>query len=154
MKIQLEDISINDYAKMLRAGVDFEKIQAIEAELNRVLGGIGSGFDISLFMLQKDLLIFQCKAARAWLDHDNEKLEIWNKKITELQEQIGKKTVKKERGNPYQSFLSWILSVEKFLSFAIDKNNDLLYFAEATKQMINYYENQKKQIEEQNAKRK
>ena len=154
MKIQLENISINDYAKMLRAGVDVEMIQSIEAELNGALGGIGGGFDIALFMLQKDLLIFQCKAARAWFEHDNEKLELWNKKITDLQQEIAKKTVKKEKGNPYQSFLAWILSVEKFLSFAIDKNNDLLYFAEATKQMINFYENQKKQIEEQNAKRK
>ena len=184
MKIQLENISINDYAKMLRAGVEVELIQDIETELNSALGGISGGFDIALFMLQKDLLIFQTKFNNLITDrkllvgemiiskcmceihkleyiHDETKLneidskiELWNKKITELQEQIAKKTVKKEKGNPYQSFLAWILAVEKFLSFAIDKNNDLLYFVEATKQMINYYEQQKKSIEEQNAKRK
>ncbi len=147
MNVELKDISINQYCNLLREGVDVELLNEIDKELTKAIGSAANGFDLALFMLQKDLLVFQCKMAKAYFEFDSSKNDIYNNKITELQEQIAKKTVKKERGNPYQSFLAWILAVEKYLSFAIDKNNDLLYFSEATKQMINHYEAQKAQLE-------
>ncbi len=154
MEIKLEEITINDYANRLKLGLEVEFLEAVDSELNKVLGSIGNGFDLALFMLNKDLLIFRCKLAKAVFSFENTYIAIYEKKIRELQEQIEKKAVKKEKGNPYQSFLAWILAVEKYIGFAIDKNNDLLYFAEATKQMLNYYDQQKKQIDEQNSKQK
>jgi hypothetical protein len=47
--------------------------------------------------------------------------------------------------------LSWILAVEKYLGFSIDRKNDLLYFTEATIQMLNSFEAQKRQIDESKA---
>ncbi len=146
--IELQNISIADYAKMLRSGVDKEQIALIDAELAKRLGGLGNGFDLNLFMLQKDLLIFQCKFAIAVFDFDNTKIAFYEKRIEELRKQVESKSKKVDKPNPYKSFLAWILSVEKYLGFAIDKNNDLLYFTEATKQMLNHYEAQKKQIED------
>ena len=147
--MKLEEITINRYLKLLRAGNNVELLAEIDKELSKALGGIAGGFDLSLFILQKDLLIFQCKSYKAFLNQDPAKMDFYNKKIAELQEQIEKKKVKKEVGNPYKSFLSWILSVEKYLGFSIDKQNDLLYFFEATSQMINHYEQQKQNLEKQ-----
>lgn len=147
MEIQLQNITINEYAKLLRAGVKKELIKSIDTELSKLLNGVGTGFDLAIFMMQKDLLLFQCKAARAYLERDNELFAKFNKKIVELSDALKKKEVKKEKADPYKSFLAWILSVEKFVGFAIDKNNDLLYFVEATKQMLNYYDEQKRQLE-------
>ena len=180
----LEDITILDYTKMLRGGQD---VKDIEAELSKSLGSLGGGVDLHLFMLQKDLLIFQCKMAKAYLEEisyieDVRLQKIWfnyygfhytfdevdrkylleidfkiifcNRKIKQLREEIEKKTAKKETVSPYKSFLSWVLAVEKYLGFSIDRNNDLLYLSEATRQMLNFYDQQKKQIDEQNAKRK
>ena len=140
MEVKLEDISIDKYAKLLRTGSNAALIAAIDTELSKALNGSNTGMDLALFMLQKDLLIFQCKAAQAYFNRDNEKFEQFNKKITELSEQIKKKTFKKEKANPYESFLSWLQAVEKYIGFAIDKNNDLLYFVIATKQMLNHYD--------------
>ena len=151
--IELQNISIREYSDMLRSGVNKETIQQIESELSKVLDKIGSGMDLALFMLQKDLLIFQCKLALAIFEFDNEKAKLFEKKINELRKELDKKVKKAEKPNPYKSFLSWILAVEKYLGFAIDKNNDLLYFVEATKQMLNHYEQQKKQIEENKVKK-
>lgn len=147
--IKLEDFTIAKYAKMLRVGTDAELLTIIDSKLSKALGGIAGGFDLALFILQKDLLIFQCKSYKAFLNQDSEKMEFYNKKIAEIQEQLEKKKEKKSDSTPYQSFLNWILSVEKFLDFAIDKENDLLYLTEATKQMLNYYEQQKQNLEKQ-----
>lgn len=146
MEVKLHEISINDYAKLLRTGVNLALIKQIDTELSQLLGSSNMGFDLAIFMMQKDLLIFQCKAARAYLERDNILFEKFNKKVVELSEALKKKEVKKEKSDPYKSFLAWILSVEKFLGFAIDKNNDLLYFVEATKQMLKYYDSQSAQI--------
>ena len=148
---KLEDITILDYTKMLRGGQD---VKEIEAELSKSLGSLGGGVDLHLFMLQKDLLIFQCKMAKAYFDFDETQRPFYEKKIKQLREEIEKKTAKKETVSPYKSFLSWVLAVEKYLGFSIDRNNDLLYLSEATRQMLNFYDQQKKQIDEQNAKRK
>jgi hypothetical protein len=149
--IELQNVSIAEYMKLLRSGANKELTALIDAELSKSLGGLGNGFDLNLFMLQKDLLIFQCKYAVAMFAFENEKLPTLDQKIKELQDQLNKKLKKSEstkKPNPYKNFLSWILSVEKYLGFAIDKNNDLLYFTEATKQMLNHYEAQKKQYED------
>ena len=146
-KLELQDITILEYSSMLRSGVDKEKIQEIESELSKVLGDIGSGMDLALFMLQKDLLIFQCKLAIAIFEFDDAKIKLYEKKIESQMKELDKKVKKQSKPNPYKSFLSWILAVEKYLGFSIDKNNDLLYFSEATKQMMNHYEQQKANIE-------
>ena len=152
-KIILENISIGQYAKMLRANNEPEKLKAIDAELSKCLGELAGGFDLALFMLQKDLLIFQCKFAVAYLDQDVKKMEVYNKKIAELTKEIERKSKVSEKQSPYKSFLAWVLSVEKYLGFSIDRENDLLYFSEATKQMLNYYEQQKKSYEESKVKK-
>ena len=153
--IKLENIRIIDYLNMVRSGnaKDLDRIKVIDAALNTSVGGVSGGFDLSLFTLQKDILLLQCKYAAAWLGQDTEKCEIYTKKIAQLSEQVRKKTFKKEKNNPYKAFLSWILSIEKYLGFAIDKQNDLMYLVEATKQMLNSYEAQKKQIEDNQIKR-
>ena len=153
-KIELQEISILEYCNMLRSGVNKIELEQINTLLTESVGEIGSGFDLALFMLQKDLLIFQCKFAIAVLDFDEEKANTFKKKIEQLQKDLDKKVKKLNTPNPYKSFLSWILAVEKYLGFAIDKNNDLLYFAEATKQMLNSYEAQKKQIEDSKVNKK
>ena len=146
--VELQNISIAGYSKMLRSGADKEQIALIDSELSKSLGGLGDGLDLNLFMLQKDLLIFQCKFEFAVLDSDDAKIELYQKKIKELREEVERKLKKVENPNLYKSFLAWILAVEKYLCFAIDKNNDLLYFAEATKQMLNHYEAQERQYED------
>jgi len=146
--VELQNISIAGYSKMLRSGADKEQISLIDAELSKSWGGLGDVLDLNLFMLQKDLLIFQCKFAFAVIDFDDAKIELYQKKIEELRKQVESKSKKVEKTNLYKSFLAWILAVEKYLGFAIDKNNDLLYFAEATKQMLNHYEAQERQYEE------
>lgn len=149
----LENISISDYAKMLKNGIETDEIKEIEAELNKSLGDLGSGMDLNLFMLQKDLLILQCKLAISIFEFDEEKQKLYERKVNELRKQLEEKTKKVEVANPYKSFLSWILAVEKYLAFSIDRSNDLLYLSEATKQMLNYYESQKKSIEENKVKK-
>jgi hypothetical protein len=104
-------------------------------------------------MLNKDLLIFQCKLAIAIFEFNEKKQIEYSKKIDELKIEIGKRTKKSENSTPYKNFLNWILSVEKFCGFSIDKNNDLLYLVEATNQMLKHYANQKEQIEQQKAKK-
>jgi hypothetical protein len=152
--IELQNITIADYCKMLRANSDKELTALIDAELSKSLEGLAGGFDLSLFMLQKDLLIFQCKLAISIFNFNDEMIAFYEKKINDTREAIAKKTKESEtkKPNPYKSFLSWILSVEKYLGFSIDRNNDLLYFTEATKQMLNHYESQKKQYEDNKAK--
>ena len=149
--IELQNISIADYCKLLRSGNDKEIVKLIEAEFISLLGNLTGSVDLSLFLLQKDLLIFQCKYAIAMFAFENEKLPTLDKKIKDIQEQLNKKLKKSEntkKPNPYKNLLSWILAVEKYLGFAIDKNNDLLYFIEATQQMMSHYEAQKKQYED------
>ena len=153
-KIELQEISILEYCNMLRSGVDKVEIEQIGTLLTESLGEFGGGFDVALFMLQKDILIFRCKFAIAVLDFDEEKAKILKKKIEQLQKELDKKVKKADKPNPYKSFLSWILAVERYLGFAIEKNNDLLYFSEATKQMLNSYEAQKKQIEDNKVNKK
>jgi len=142
--MELENISIEKYLSILKGDKDKELINQINEELNKSLGSFGSGLDLSLFMQQKDLLINQCKLAILILERDEIKAKIYSDRIDKLRKDIESKTKKVVKTNPYKDFISWIIAVEKFLSFSIDKKNDLLYFSEATKQMMNFYERQRK----------
>lgn len=154
--IKIEDYTIKQYAKMLKEHrpTDLELIKQIDAELSNALSNFGNGQNIGLFLLQKDLLILECKLVLAFLSMDSELEKKLGVRIEKLRKEVEDKTKKIPQKNPYKSFLDWILGVEKYLSFSIDRNNDLLYLVEATMQMLTYYENQEKQINEQNAKRK
>ena len=79
---------------MLRSGVNKIELEQINTLLAESLGTLGGGFDLALFMLQKDLLIFQCKFAAAVLDFDEEKAKIFKKKIEQLQKELDKKVKK------------------------------------------------------------
>jgi hypothetical protein len=153
MKIQLENIRISEYIDLLRSGAYHEEVAEIENELSSAMGNLGGSFDVGLFLLNKDLLIFQCKLAIAIFEFNEKKQIECSKKIDELKTEIRKRTKKTENSTPYKNFLNWILAVEKYLGFSIDKNNDLLYLVEATNQMLKYYANQKEQIEQQKAKK-
>ena len=152
--VKLEQITIKKYCDLLRAGVVTEEVKEISNELNKSLESFGSGIDLALFLLQKDLLIMQCKMAIAILERDDKKTELYKVRIEKLTKEIKGKEKKVKPVHPYNSFLSWLQAVEKYFGFSIDKNNDLVYFSEATKQMLNNYENQKKQLEQSNQQRK
>ena len=145
--IQLEKITIRKYMSLLRAGDDSEQTKEITKELNKSLENFGNGIDLALFMLQKDLLVLQCKLAIEILNRNDDKATVLNSRIEKIVKQIKDKTKEHKKTNPYKNFLAWLQSVERFLGFSIDKNNDLVYFSEATKSMLVSYENQKQQIE-------
>jgi len=135
--MELENISIENYCTLLKQGADTSEI---DKELNTLFG---NGMDLALFMLQKDLLINQCKLAILILERDEIRAKFYSDRIDKLRKDIESKTKKVVETTPYKSFIAWIIAVEKFLAFPIDKKNDLLYFSEATKQMMNFYESQK-----------
>ena len=153
--INLQDYTIHQYASMLKNNVESSKelISQIDAELSKQLSNFGAGENIALFLLQKDLLVLQCKMALAFLDMDDEIQKKLSKRIEALRKEVERLSQKENKKTPYKSFLTWILSVEKHLQFSINRDNDLEYLVEATTQMLNFYENQKRQLEENKAKR-
>ena len=153
--INLQDYTIHQYASMLKNNVESDKelISQIDAELSRQLSNFGTGENIALFLLQKDFLVLQCKMALAFLDMDDEIQKKLSKRIEALRKEVERLSKKENKKTPYKSFLTWILSVEKHLQFSINRENDLEYLVEATTQMLNFYENQKRQLEENKAKR-
>ena len=153
--INLQDYTIHQYASMLKNNVESDKelISQIDAELSKQLSNFGTGENIALFLLQKDLLVLQCKMALAFLDMDEEVQKKLSKRIEALRKEVERLSQKENKKTPYKSFLTWILSVEKHLQFSINRDNDLEYLVEATIQMLNFYENQKRQLEENKAKR-
>ena len=153
--INLQDYTIHQYASMLKNNVESSKelISQIDAELSKQLSNFGAGENIALFLLQKDLLVLQCKMALAFLDMDEEVQKKLSKRIEALRKEVERLSKKENKKTPYKSFLTWILSVEKHLQFSINRDNDLEYLVEATTQMLNFYENQKRQLEENKAKR-
>ena len=153
--INLQDYTIHQYASMLKNNVESNKelISQIDAELSKQLSNFGAGENIALFLLQKDLLVLQCKMALAFLDMDDEFQKKLSKRIEALRKEVERLSQKENKKTPYKSFLTWILSVEKHLQFSINRDNDLEYLVEATTQMLNFYENQKRQLEENKAKR-
>jgi len=152
--MKLQDYTIHEYAEMLKNKTDVKIVGEIDKELNAQLNGVGTGQNIGLFLLQKDLLLLQCKRMIAVYEFDKAKELSLTKRIDKLREEIESKQKKVEVIDPYAGFLDWILSVEKYLSVPIDRENDLLYLARATKQMLSFYESQKKQLEEQKVKTK
>jgi hypothetical protein len=142
-EIKLEDLSISDYAKLLRANNEKELLKSIDNLIISSLGNLAAVQDVSIFLKQKDLLIFQCKFAQAYLLGDSAKMKLYTEKAEALQKELESKKPKNEGKTPYKVFLSWVLSVEKYLGFSIDRQNDMLYFVEATKQMLNSYNNEK-----------
>ena len=153
--INLQDYTIHQYASMLKNNVESNKelISQIDAELSKQLSNFGTGENIALFLLQKDLLVLQCKMTLAFLDMDDEFQKKLSKRIEALRKEVERLSKKENKKTPYKSFLTWILSVEKHLQFSINRDNDLEYLVEATTQMLNFYENQKRQLEENKAKR-
>ena len=153
--INLQDYTIHQYASMLKNNVETNKelISQIDAELSKQLSNFGAGENIALFLLQKDLLVLQCKMTLAFLDMDDELQKKLSKRIEALRKEVERLSQKENKKTPYKSFLTWILSVEKHLQFSINRENDLEYLVEATTQMLNFYENQKRQLEENKAKR-
>ena len=153
--INLQDYTIHQYASMLKNNVESNKelISQIDAELSKQLSNFGTGENIALFLLQKDLLVLQCKMTLAFLDMDDELQKKLSKRIEALRKEVERLSKKENKKTPYKSFLTWILSVEKHLQFSINRDNDLEYLVEATTQMLNFYENQKRQLEENKAKR-
>jgi hypothetical protein len=150
-KLTLKDVTIAEYCDMLKAGVDVVTLKGINDLLTKALGDVGVGFDLDVFMMQKDLLLLQCKQAIAILDFDGERVAFLDERIKSIKKELAAKEKKTENKDPYKSFLSWILAVEKYLGFSIDRKNDLLYFTEATIQMLNHFESQKRQIDESKA---
>ena len=153
--INLQDYTIHQYASMLKNNIESDKelISQIDAELSKQLSNFGAGENIALFLLQKDLLVLQCKMTLAFLDMDDEIQKKLSKRIEALRKEVERLSKKENKKTPYKSFLTWILSVEKHLQFSINRDNDLEYLVEATTQMLNFYENQKRQLEENKAKR-
>ena len=153
--INLQDYTIHQYASMLKNNVESNKelISQIDAELSKQLSNFGTGENIAIFLLQKDLLVLQCKIALAFLDMDDELQNKLSKRIEALRKEVERLSKKENKKTPYKSFLTWILSIEKHLQFSINRDNDLEYLVEATIQMLNFYENQKRQLEENKAKR-
>ena len=153
--INLQDYTIHQYASMLKNNVESNKelISQIDAELSKQLSNFGAGENIALFLLQKDLLVLQCKMTLAFLDMDDELQKKLSKRIEALRKEVERLSQKENKKTPYKSFLTWILSVEKHLQFSINRDNDLEYLVEATTQMLNFYENQKRQLEENKAKK-
>jgi hypothetical protein len=150
-KLTLKDVTIAEYCDMLKAGVDVVTLKEINDQLTKSLGDLGVGFDLDVFMMQKDLLLLQCKQAIAILDFDGERVAFLDERIKSIKKELAGKEKKTENKDPYKSFLSWVLAVEKYLGFSIDRSNDLLYFTEATIQMLNHFEAQKRQIDESKA---
>jgi hypothetical protein len=153
--INLQNYTIHQYASMLKNNIESNKelISQIDAELSKQLSNFGTGENIALFLLQKDLLVLQCKMALAFLDMDDEIQKKLSKRIEALRKEVERLSQKENKKTPYKSFLTWILSVEKHLQFSINRDNDLEYLVEATIQMLTFYENQKRQLEENKAKR-
>jgi hypothetical protein len=153
-KLTLKDVTIAEYCDMLKVGVDVVTLKEINDMLTKALGDVGVGFDLDVFMMQKDLLLLQCKQAIAILDFDGERVAFLDERIKSIKKELAGKEKKTEKKDPYKSFLSWILAVEKYLGFSIDRSNDLLYFTEATIQMLNHFESKKQQIDESKANKK
>lgn len=152
-KQDLKQIKISEYMQMLRDGVEVETINKINEALNAQLVGVNGGFDLALFQMEKDALLFHCKYILAMLDFDSEKMKLYANKIDYLAKQISKKKKKAEVTNPYKSFLQWLLTLKKYYGSDIDKNEDLFYLVEATNSMMKWYSSQNEELEKQKAKR-
>jgi hypothetical protein len=150
----LKKTKISEYLRLLKDGTDIERIQEIDSLLSAKIVGVSGGFDLALFQLQKDLLLFQCKYLLAMFDFDQKKVDLYAKKIEDTRLALKKKEKKAEKSDPYSSFLQWLLMLKKYYGSDIDKDNDLMYLVEATNSMMKWYGSQNEQIEQQKQKQK
>jgi hypothetical protein len=148
----LKNTKISEYIQLLKDGTDTKKIKEIDSLLSSRISGVSGGFDLALFQMNKDLLLFQCKYLLAMFDFDSEKMALYAKRMEDLRLILKKKEKKAEKVDPYQSFLQWILTLKKYYASDIDTNNDLLYLISATESMMRYYKSQDTQIEKQKRK--
>jgi len=150
----LIETTIQQYLEMLKDGKATEKLQEISDLLSSRVQNFTGGMDLHLFQLQKDYLLILAKSLIAMLEFDEEKRLRYLARAEELKKEIDKKTAQKgnEENNRYKSFLEWLLVLKKYYGSDIDQSNDLLYLVSATEQMMKFYANQEKQIE--NSKRK
>jgi hypothetical protein len=150
----IQNIPIQYYLDLLKSGENLQITNQISEWLNAKTLGITGGMDLAMFQLQKDLLLITCKQLIAYLKFDEYGQIKYSKRIEDLKKAIEKKTADKKGGepNPYKSFVEWLLVLKKYYGSDIDRSNDLLYLVSATEQMMRFYANQEKQIE--NSKRK
>lgn len=148
----LKNTKISEYIELLKEGTDVLRIKEIDNLLSSKISGVTGGFDLALFQMNKDLLLFQCKYLLAMFDFDSKKMELYSKRIEDLRKVMESKKKKAVKTDPYTSFLQWILTLKKYYGSDIDTNNDLLYLISATDQMMKFYKAQETQIE--NNKRK
>lgn len=148
----LKNTKISEYMLLLKEGTDIQRIKEIDNLLSSQISGVAGGFDLALFQMEKDLLLYKCKYLIAMLEFDSAKMEVYAKRIENQLLMIGKKQKKADKSDPYTSFLQWILTLKKYYGSDIDQSNDLVYLISATDQMMKWYDSQKQQIENQKAK--
>jgi len=153
-KNTLKQIKISEYIELLKDGTNIQKIRDIDALLSSQISGVSGGFDLRLFQMQKDMLLFQCKYLLAMFEFNSERMESYAKRMDSLRLELEKKKVKADKSDPYTSFLQWLLTLKKYYGSDIDTSNDLQYLVSATDQMMKYYKTQEQQIEQQKTKRK
>lgn len=155
---EIKDITIKEYIDLLKDGSDVELLQSINEFLSSRLSGVSGGFDLQLFQLEKDRLVFICKLAIASNENvlagnksESPEMKRISKRINELTEAIEKKKAKGEKADPYTSLIQWLLTLKKYYGSDIDKSNDLIYLVEATNSMMKWYGSQNEEIEKQKA---
>lgn len=146
-KNDLKNIKISEYLELLKNNTDTERVKDIDSILNSSMTTGAGGFDLRLFQLNKDLLVFHCKYMLAMLSFDDKKMSLYSKRIEEIRKELKKKEKKKEKADPYSSFLQWLLTLKKYYGSDIDRDNDLFYLVEATNSMMKYYAAQESNIE-------
>lgn len=151
--VKLSEITIQEYVSLLRDFPSNETVKEIDSMLTEQMSEAGAGIDLSLFMLQKDVLLLQCKMAILTLEFKDEEAGKVARRIEALQKEIDRKLEQKSKISPYESFLDWLLSVEKYLGVSIPENKTLTYLVRATKQMLNFYEAQKQAYENNKTKK-
>jgi len=147
--------TIAQYGDMLKTGSDPEKVKQIDELINSKILDLSDGFDMHLFQLNKDYLLILHKWLLAMLESDDEKMLRYSERAAELLKHIKIKEALNERGTndtPYVSFLKWLLSLKKYYGSGIDKSGDLLELISATEQMLKFFHEQEKQINQNKVK--
>ena len=73
--MNLQEIKIHEYIKLLKDGTDTNRINEINEALNSMLIGVSGRFDLELFQMQKDMILFQCKYLLAMFEFDSAKMK-------------------------------------------------------------------------------
>jgi len=150
----LKNTKISEYIELLEDGSDIQKIKEIDDLLASKISGVSGGFDLALFQMNKDLLLFQCKYLIAMFEFDNEKMELYAKRMEDLRLTLKKKENQAIKSDPYTSFLQWLFTLKKYYGSEIDREKNLIELVVATEQMMRYYKAQEQEIEKQKSKRK